>query len=131
MTARTRALVARQGRKQHFATLAPGETGWVPVCGIVDVPVFGAVVTAEEDWVAWLAAARDDAGLMCSRCRTPLLVAGLAVAEVHSARIDALEVEGRRLRAEVSTLTTALLDETRRAGVFLRDHVVFRRAARG
>jgi hypothetical protein len=127
---RTRALVARQGRKQHFATLRPGETGWIPVCGISDVPVFGAIVTAEEDWAAWIDTAQRDAGTMCSRCRTPLLVAGLAVREVYSARIDALEQEGRRLRAEVSRLTTIALAETRKAGAFLRDHVVFPRAVR-
>lgn len=127
---RTRALVARQGRKQHFASLGAGETAWVPVCGIVDVPVFGAVVTAEEDWAAWIATAKQLDAQLCSRCRTMLLVAGLAVSETHSARIDALELEGRRLRAEVARLTTAVLEETRKHGAFLRDHVIFRRAQR-
>jgi hypothetical protein len=127
---RTRALVARTGRKEHFATRGPGDDGWVPVCGIRDVPVFGTTITAEDDWQAWIDTARTLDTHLCSRCRTMLLVAGLAVAEMHSARIDALEVEGRRLRAELSRWTTAALAETKKYAAFVREHVAFRRAAR-
>jgi hypothetical protein len=67
---------------------------------------------------------------MCLRCRRPLLAAARAVTEVHSARIDALEQEGRRLRAELSRWTTAALAETKKHAEFVREHVTFRRAVR-
>lgn len=135
MTGRpARALVRRAGRKQHFATLAAGDAAWIPICDVTDVPVFGAEVTAREDWHAWLEAARVSDGSMCSRCRNPLLVAALALEEVegiraHAVDVAALEAEVRGLRAEVSRLTTAALAETRRHALFLRDHITFRRRA--
>lgn len=130
MTAQ-RALVARQGRKQHWAVLYPGADAWVPICDVTPIPVFGATPTGIEDWTAWIAAAdHDEQGRMCLRCRRPLLAAARAVTEVHSARIDALEQEGRRLRAELSRWTTAALAETRKHAVFVREHVTFRRAIR-
>lgn len=117
---RTRALVTRHGRKQHFATLGVGETAWVPVCSITDVPVFGATITGIDDWNTWLAAAEHDDGAMCSRCRTPLLVAALALHEVEDLRarlvdVTALETEVRSLRAEVARWTTGALAEVRAA----------------
>lgn len=130
MTAQ-RALVARQGRKQHWAVLYPGEAAWVPVCDVAPIPVFGATITATEDWTAWLAAAdHDEHGTMCLRCRRPLLAAARALTEVHSARIAALETENRTLRAEIAHWTTAALAETKRHADFVREHVTFRRAAR-
>jgi hypothetical protein len=116
---RTRALVQRPGRKLHFASIGAGETAWLSVCDR-DVPVFGASVTARDDWNAWLAAAETDEGAMCCRCWTPLRLAALALAEVEDVRAsivdtDALETEVRTLRAEVSRWTTAAFDEIRHA----------------
>lgn len=130
MTAQ-RALVARTGRKQHWAVLYPGDAAWVPVCDVAPIPVFGATPTAIEDWAGWISAAQHDTtGAMCILCRRPLLAAARAIAETHSARIDALEQEGRRLRAELSRWTTAALAETKQHADFVREHVVFRRAER-
>lgn len=112
---RTRALVARPGRKTHFASIGLGETVYLAVCDR-EVPVFGATITGRDDWTTWLAAAEHDDGSMCRLCRTPLLVAALALAEVDDVRaavadVAALEAEVRTLRAEVSRWTTAALGE--------------------
>lgn len=115
---RARALVQRPGRKTHFATLAPGETTWIGVGCNLEVPVFGATVTGRDDWAAWLTASQTDTGSMCIRCRTPLLVAALALHEVEDVRAsnlhrEELEAEVRSLRAEVSRWATAFVDEAR------------------
>jgi hypothetical protein len=143
MTATTKALVQRTGRKQHWATLIAGESAWIPVCDVADVPVFGAVQTAPGDWHAWISAAEADVArllggerpVLCSRCRTALLAAGKALAEVEGIRartvdVEALQAEVRTLRAEVSRWTTAALAETRKHAEFVRERVTFRRAAR-
>lgn len=114
----TRALVRRPGRRQHFATLLPGATAWIAVCNR-DVPVFGATVTARDDWNGWIATAEQDGEGMCSQCRTPLLTAGLALREVEQVRtrladVEALEVEVRTLRMQLADWTTAALGELRR-----------------
>lgn len=133
MTGRSRALVRRQGRKQHFATLGPGDAAWIPVCEVGDVPVFGAEVTGRDSWSVWLDAARHDDGSMCVRCRNPLLIAALALSEVegiraYAADVAALEAEVEALRVEVERWRAAALEETRRHGEFVREHVTFRRA---
>lgn len=143
MTATSKALVQRAGRKQHWATLIAGDSAWIPVCDVADVPVFGAVETARGDWHGWIAAAEADVArlvagerpVLCSRCRTALLAAGKALAEVEGIRaraddVDALQAEVRTLRAEVARWTTAALAEAKRHGAFVREHVAFRRAAR-
>lgn len=132
---RTRALVRRPGRKQHFATRGPGEDTWTPVCYVPVLPVFGTETTGVDDWHAWLAAAEHDLGAMCALCRHQLAGAVLALRELEGIRarladVDALETEIRTLRADVARLTTAALDEVRRHATYLRDHVTFRRAAR-
>jgi hypothetical protein len=116
-----RALVRRAGRKQHFATRAAGAESWVPVCEVREIPAFGAEVTARESWQAWLDAARLDDGTMCVRCRNPLLVAE---------QVEQLQAEVRSLRATSARWATAALAETKKHGAFVREHVVFRRAAR-
>lgn len=108
MTDRTRALVARTGRKVHFASIAAGDAAWLTVCDR-EVPVFGATVTGRDDWGTWLAVAEHDAGAMCRRCWAPLRLAALALSEVEQVRAsvanaDALESEVVGLRSEVATL---------------------------
>lgn len=125
---RTRALVRRPGRKQHLATTTPGESTWIPVCYVPEIPVFGADVTGRDDWHAWLSAAEYDGGVMCATCRNQLSGAVLALRELEGIRarlldVDALEREVRTLRAEVSRWTTAALHE-------VKDAVARRRARR-
>jgi hypothetical protein len=113
-----RALVQRPGRKIHLATLTPGDAAWLTVCDR-DVPVFG-VTEHGRDWAAWLTAASSPTVPVCARCRTPLRLAALALAEVEDVRAsildaEALETEVRTLRAEVSRWTTAALGEIRHA----------------
>lgn len=135
MTTTTKALVARTGRKQHWATLIAGTTAWIPVCDVADVPVFGATATGEGDWHAWITAAHTDVArlaagdrpVLCSRCRTALLAAGKALAEVEGIRaqtddVTALRAEIRTLRAEVSRWTTAALYEVKDAVARRRAH---------
>lgn len=127
----------RAGRKQHFATRAAGAVSWLPACEVREIPAFGAEVEGLESWSTWLRAAQADVArllegerpVLCSRCRAQLLVAGLAVREHPSEQLEAARSEIVGLRAEVARLTTDLLAETRRAGAFLRDHVVFARRA--
>jgi hypothetical protein len=122
---RQRALVQRPGRKIHFATLTPGDTTWIGVGCDREVPVFGATVTGRDDWTTWLTAAQTDTGSMCIHCRTPLLVAALALHEVEDIRasvahaeqleqeVVSLRSEVRTLRAEVTSWAVAGLDEIR------------------
>lgn len=113
MTAdRRRALVQRPGRKAHFATIAAGEASWLSVCDR-DVPVFGATVLATE-WVDVLLAAKADTADLCSRCRTPLLVAALALDEVEDVRAQnadrvALLERVRRLEGVVRAYADRIL----------------------
>ena len=128
----------RAGRKQHFASRAAGAAAWLPACDIREIPAFGAEVEGLESWSTWLRAAQADVArllagerpVLCSRCRSQLLVAGLALREHPDERLVEAQAEVSKLRAEVSKLTTELLAETKRAGAFLRDHVIFPRAAR-
>lgn len=115
---RQRALVQRTGRKMHWASLGPGEAVWLTVCNR-EVSVFGATEHG-RDWAAWLAAGQDLDVDLCSQCRTPLLAAGLALAEIEEIRAlavdrEALLLEVRELRAERAAWTTAALAETRAA----------------
>lgn len=138
MSAPERALVRRAGRKQHFASRAAGAAEWLPACDVREIPAFGAEVEGLESWSTWLRAAQADVArlvagerpVLCSRCRSQLLVAGLAVREHPVEQLEVAQEQIRSLRAEVSKLTTDLLAETKRAGAFLRDHVVFPRAVR-
>lgn len=98
---RIRGIVQRPGRKQHFGSIAPGDAAWLTLCDR-EVSVFGATVTA-PGWLAQIDTARTDAGTMCRRCRTALLLAGLAVDEI--AQIRAEEI-ARALR-----LRDAVLDD--------------------
>lgn len=119
---RSRALVQRPGRRIHWASLGAGETAWLTVCNR-DVPVFG-ITEHGRDWPAWLTAAQSTDVDLCSHCRTPLLTAALALAEVEDVRAsnldrEALLAEVRGLRTELSRWTTAALYETRRAGALI------------
>lgn len=118
MTGRERALVQRFGRRMHFATLAAGEEAWLAVCDR-PVSVFGATRHG-SDWSAWLAAAQDPKAPLCSQCRTPLLLAALALAEVEDVRAsvldrEQLEAENRSLRGKLLTAGFGALDLARRA----------------
>lgn len=118
MTARTRALVGRHGRRIHFASIAPGETAWLAVCDR-PVPVFGASEHG-RDWPAWLTAAEDPEANLCRQCRTPLLVAALALREVEDVRASNLSRERlleevRSLRAQLLSAGRGALDSARRA----------------
>ena len=120
-----RALVRRPGRKLHWATLSPGAAAWVGIGCNLDIPVFGATTTG-TDWAAYLTAAQTG-DTMCLRCRTTLLVAGLALHEIEDVRaanadrdqqaatIRGLEHEIRGLRAELARWVTGALSETRNA----------------
>jgi hypothetical protein len=126
VSARTRALVGRPGRKTHFATLAPGETVWLSICDRVEIPVFGANVEARNDWTAWLQAAQDLETPLCSLCRRPLLVAALALHEVADVRasnlvrerlveqIERLQDVARRYSARILAAPTSGSDAARR-----------------
>lgn len=115
---RERALVQRTGRKIHWASRDAGDHAWLTLCDR-DVPVFG-LREHGRDWPSWLTAAQDYGLPLCSRCRTALLTAGLALAEVEEVRAanldrEAMLAELLTLRAERSEWVTAALYETRRA----------------
>lgn len=126
---RSRALVRRPGRKQHFATKAPGDDVWVPVCYVPVLPVFGTDVEGRDDWNAWLAAAEHDTGGMCATCRHQLAGAVLALREIEDVRaavadVAALQDEVRALRAEVQRWTTAALSAVRQHASLVARRVI-------